>query len=240
MNLKNYNCKNEELPVIAEYLAFSLKRDLANFTAFSPKFNAAYVASFEGKIAAVTEVLNPHVETVELKIVTDRLYKTMNNLLDPVTRVEGYVKMAKNNIPISIKDFGLSLLRQKIWAKDAEGVLASLKTVNGYLNTYKPALAAQGLPDELIAVFASSTTAIHDDNQRQYQIVTVRKKLVENNLDLFNELYGMITEVCSIGKILYKKDTGMLKEYTLTELKKQVRVIHKAQVEQSTAQKGES
>jgi len=38
---RNYNCKDEELPVICRFAAFSLKRDIADFTAFSPKFNAA-------------------------------------------------------------------------------------------------------------------------------------------------------------------------------------------------------
>jgi len=36
---REYSCKDEELPVICKFTAFSLKRDLADFTAFSPKFN---------------------------------------------------------------------------------------------------------------------------------------------------------------------------------------------------------
>ena len=234
MNLKNYNCKNEELPVIAEYLAFSFKRDLANFTAFSPKFNEAFVTAFEGKIAAVTEIVNPGRETVELKIVTDRLYKTMKNLIDPVARVERYVKMAGNEIPVNIKDFGFVKLRQKIKSKDAEGVLAGLKTVIGYIDTYKSALATQGLSDELAAVFASSATSMHNDNQRQYEIVETRKRLVENNLHLFNELYEMIAEICNTGKVIYRGNTIAVKEYTFAELKKRVRIVRKPQVDKAS------
>ncbi|MDR2424089.1 MAG: hypothetical protein LBD59_05105, partial [Prevotellaceae bacterium] len=228
------------LPVIAEYLVFSLKKDLADFTAFSPKFNEMYVTAFEGKIDAVKAILNPRDETVELKTVTERLYSTMNSLTDPIARVEGYVKMAGSAIPVSVKDFGLSLLRQKIWAKDAEGVLAALKTVNGYIDKHKSTLAAQGLSDDLIAVFTSSTTTIHDDNQRQYQIVTARKRLVENNLHLFNELYALIMDVCGVGKILYKKDSALLKEYTFTELKKRVRIVHHPQPEKPASEKEQS
>ena len=231
MDIKNYNCKNEELPVIAEYLSFSLKRDLDDFTAFSPKFNDVYVAAFEAKIVEVTEILNPHAETVSLKSVTAHLYKDMDALIDPIARTERYVKMAGAAISISVKDFGLVKLRQKIRSRDAEGVLAELKMVNGYIDTYKLALSAQGLSDEMIALFANSATLIHDNNQRQYEILSGRKKLVENNLHLFNELYSVIAEICDTGKVIYRGKPGAQKEYTFSELKKRVRVAHKPQPE---------
>ena len=233
--MKTYNCKNEELPVIAGYLHSSLKRDLADFTAFSPKFDGTYVATFEGKIVAVTEVLNPRTETVELKAVTERLYKRMDSLLDPIARVEKYVKIAGSEIPVSIKDFGFSQLRLKIKTKDAEGMLAVLKTVNNYLDTYKSALMAQGLSDELIAVFSSSSAAVHNDNQLQYEIVTNRKKLVDSNAHLLNELYGYISEICDTGKVVYRGNAVAMKEYTFTELKKRVRIVHKIHDEKSSS-----
>jgi hypothetical protein len=55
--MKIYNCKNEELPVIAEYLLFSLKRDLSDFMAFSPKFNNAHVTTFDGKIKTANNLI---------------------------------------------------------------------------------------------------------------------------------------------------------------------------------------
>ena len=205
------------------------------FTAFSPKFDGTYVAAFEAKNVAVIEVLNPRAETVELKAVTDRLYKTMDALLDPIARVEKYVKIASGEISVSVKDFGLPKLRQKIWARDSEGVLEGLKTVNSYLDTYKSALTAHGLSDELITLFATSATLIRDDNQRQYEIVTARKKLVESNLHLFNELYGMIAEVCDMGKVIYRGNAASRKEYTFTELRKRVRIVHKPNSEKPSS-----
>ncbi len=40
---RSYGCKDEELPVICGYAAFSMKRDLADFTAYSPKFDEEYI-----------------------------------------------------------------------------------------------------------------------------------------------------------------------------------------------------
>jgi hypothetical protein len=227
MEIKNYNCKNEELPIIAKYLVFSMKRDLHDFTAFSPKFNNAYVTAFDGKIAEITAILNPHAETVSLKSVTAQLYNDMDALLSPIARVERYVKMASEDILISLKDFGLSKLRQKIRTRDAEGVMAALKTVNGYIDTYKNALSVQGLTDELIALFTNSVALIHSNNQRQYEILSCRKKLVKSNQHLFNELYNLMSEICETGKVIYRGNAVAIKEYTFAELKKQVRVVHK-------------
>jgi hypothetical protein len=225
---KTYNCKNEELPVIARFLLFSLKRDLAEFAAFAPRFNEEYVTAFESKIMAVTEVMNPRTETVELKMVTERLYNAMDALLDPVARVKIYVAMSGSEIPVSVNDFGLPSLRLKIKSRDSEGVLACLKTVNSYIATFKLALMAQGLSEELIELFKNSASIIRSNNQLQYEIASGRKKLAENNMLLFNDLFQCISEVCSAGKIIYRKNLNTAKEYTFTELKKHVRTVFKS------------
>ena len=48
---REFNCKNEELPVICGFVASSLERDLASFETFSPVFNQAYIEGFKTKIA---------------------------------------------------------------------------------------------------------------------------------------------------------------------------------------------
>ncbi len=46
---RTFNCKDEELPVIGNYVAFSVNRDIADFTAFSPVFTPEYVTDFRVK-----------------------------------------------------------------------------------------------------------------------------------------------------------------------------------------------
>ncbi|MDR2564422.1 MAG: hypothetical protein LBC98_10885 [Prevotellaceae bacterium] len=239
MKEKSYSCKNEELPVIAGYLSFSLKRDLPFFQDFSPKYNNGFIENFDEKISIVSNVLSPHAETVELKAATEHLYNAMDNLLDPIAKLERYIKMAGNAVPINSKDFGLSKIRQRIWARDAEGVLDGLKTVNSYIETYKTALTAQGLSTELINLFISSTTTINEYNQKQYEIISSRKRLVENNQHLFNELYAIVSEICDIGKVIFRSNVAIKKEYTFAELKKQVRNIPHPQVAKQQEKKEE-
>jgi len=38
-NNRNFNCKDEELPVVSKAVAFGLKRDLVDFTAFAQVYD---------------------------------------------------------------------------------------------------------------------------------------------------------------------------------------------------------
>jgi hypothetical protein len=224
ITMRNYNCKDEELPVICRFNAFSLKRDLPEFNAFSPVFNTEYVASQETKIAQVSELVAPKSETVALKTITDRLYQTMNGLIPAINNLNGYIGMAHDTMSISTSDFGLTDLRKGITKKDAESVIKNLNTINLNINKYKEPLQQQGLRDDLINKFASATSSIAGDKQKQYEITSTRKNMVQNNLNLLNDLHSQLTEILRVGKILYKPaDAAKLQEYTFSELKKKVR-----------------
>jgi hypothetical protein len=223
LNQRAYNCKDEELPVICNYAVFSLKRDLADFTGFSPKFNEEYVTAFETKIASVSEVIMPRSETLDLKNITARLYATMDGLIDPINRVSGYLKLAEPGIKISAADFGLTQLRKSINTKNAEGVISNIRTVSTNLTKNVTLLAAQGLSPELAGRFTEAATSIAADNQKQYEITSNRRNIVQNNLGLFNSLNEQLTEILRVGKILYKAtDAVKAQEYTFAAMKKKV------------------
>ena len=223
---RDYSCKDEELTVICKFAAFSLKRDVAAFAAFSPKFNEAYVTRFETNIASATEMVNPNSETLQLKTITKRLYATLDGLIDPINRMTGYLKLAHANIHVTAADFGLVKLRKDITSKDAEGAINNLRTVITNSATYKAMLAVQGFTDEQNAMLVSAATLIADDNQKQYEILSNRKTIVQSNLALFNSLFEQLNEILTVGKILYKAtDAVKLQEYTFNDLKKKVRII---------------
>ena len=219
--LRNYNCKDEELPTIGNKVLFSLKRDQADFISYSHKFENDYVTAFEAKIQVVFDLVEPKSETVQLKIITDSVYTTMDGLIDPINRVSGYMTLGKLNKIISETDFGLTQLRKSIKGRDGENVIKCLHTVNLNLEKFKTELQAQGLSAELVAKFSTAATLITDGKQKQYEIVSNRKLIVQSNLGICNDLYDQISEILSIGKILYKAtDAVKLQEYTFSELKK--------------------
>jgi len=228
-NNRLFNCKDEELPVCSKYLIYSLKRDLDSFTSFSPKFNKDYVTGFETKITAANDLLEPLGETLAKKIITDRLYTSYFELIDPVNRTTEYLKMSKKSLKVTPAAFGLTALRKSINVKDAEGIVDNLNIVTGNIQTYRNILSEQGLTDELVNKLVTGKELITADKQKQYEITTNRKSIVQNNVSLLNDLYAQMSEIFSVGKILYKAtDPAKLSEYTFTELRKKVRKTAKS------------
>ena len=148
----------------------------------------------------------------------------MNGLINPINRLTGYINMAYESIRVSPADFGLTLLRKGINSKDAESVIKNLHIVISNMNRNMDILAAQGLQTELVALFSVAANSISADKQSQYEIISNRKVLVQNNVGMLNSLFEQLTEILAIGKILYKyNDAVKLQEYTFSELKKRVR-----------------
>ncbi|MDR1761497.1 MAG: hypothetical protein LBR55_03505, partial [Bacteroidales bacterium] len=201
---KKFRCKNEELIVMCEYVQVALQRDLADFNAYSPKFNQI-LANFKSKIASMRQVIFPQEKTQELKILTIRLYDTMDKVLDLQLRLAGYLKLAKKDVPISATDFGIVPLKQKIRTRDAEGVLHYLLQVNANIEKYKKQLVAQGLAEELITQLKKAFDQINEDNKKQFEIVSSRRLLTAENTNALNALYEQMMEICTIGKVIYRK-----------------------------------
>jgi hypothetical protein len=221
--LKVYGCKDEELIFICGFTASSVERDLADFTAYSPKLNQGYLIFFKGNIATATDVIMPRSLVLEQKTITARLYATMDGLIEPMRHLTGYINLSKSAVTISVADFGFTPLRAAINSRDAEGAFKSLQAINANVAKFKAVLIEQGLTEEFAAALIAAAASITEDKQKQYEIDAKRRNLLQANIGLFNDLYAQLTEILSVGKILYKgKDPVKLKEYTFTELMKKV------------------
>jgi hypothetical protein len=163
------------------------------------------VDAFKAKIDAVDELVQPKSETVELKMLNERIYDTLDLLISPINHVESYLNLAGKTVPVSAADFGLTPLRKSARSRDVESVLKLLFTVEGNLNKYKTQLEARGLTDALVQKFAETGDQLADDRNKKYELVSNRMALVQNNLSLLNDLYDQMTGICRIGKILYKQ-----------------------------------
>jgi hypothetical protein len=227
-NLKKFKCKNEEIVVICDYVQNCLQRDLDFFSKFAPKFNADFIADLKAKNEAINKIVFPHDKTKELKIVTARLYQNMDKLIDALIRLEAYIKLAKKAVPMSANDFGITLLKKKIRTKDAEGILKSLQMVNANVEKYRLLLEEQGLNTDIINQLNVAFQQIDSDNQLQYEIVSARRILSAENMNMLNAIYEQLIEICNIGKILFRKSQPeKLPDYTVSSLIKYVRIERK-------------
>jgi hypothetical protein len=225
---REFNCKNEELPIISGFVALSLERDLASFTGYSPVFDQPYLDGYKASITAVQELLAPKSEIVELKLINEHTYTVCDGLIDPINHLEGYIQLAGASVPMSATDFGLVKLRKSARAHDVESVLPLLLTIDSNITKYYAQLTAKGLTGPLKAKFLDARTALADDKNKRYTLVSSRAALVQNNMGMLNALNAKMVEICDIGKILFKQtDKAKLKDYTFAQLMKQVRRVNK-------------
>ena len=222
--LRDYNCKDEELPVIGKFVSFSFKRDQSDFQGYSPKFAMPFITSFDEKIEEVKELVAPHSEMVQQKVITERLYATMRGLSDPTSRLGGYVDMAFPELRLSLTDFGITALRKSLNTKDPESVMQSIREVLRNTSTYGEVLSTQGLTEDLVSRMADGYSSIESDVQERYEITSNRKNIIQANIGTFNDLYSILGEILYVGKILYQfTNAAKEKEYTFSQLMKSVR-----------------
>lgn len=224
-----FSCKDEELIPIGKRTLFSLKRDLAEFTAYSPLINEQYVTDTDAMISAAEELLAPQAETLAMSLITNRLTTTMNGLQPILNKLEGYLKLTAKMSGITASGFGISALRTAVNTKDAEAVVKKLDIVLLNVRTYKDVLTGAGLSQEMVDSLDAVMKSVDTDRQEQYEILTRRKNLVQTNCSVLNDLFKRIAEIHAIGKALYKGvDPAKLTEYTFTQLLTKVRQVSKA------------
>ena len=230
---RDYSCKDEELPFICMFSSINLRRDLADFTAYSPIFTPEYVSAYDSSIQNSLELMQPQSETLEVKIITQRIRDTYKILIGLVNHLTGYIMLANLNDTFSSADFGIKNLRKSVAGHDVEGVMQALRIIIGNLNLYKAELQSHGMGEEIINRFKDSLSSLNNDKQKQVAILNNRRKIVYDNLETFNRLFAQLNEILMVGKILYKK-TNPLKssEYTFSELMKHVRKSKPATREQ--------
>ena len=157
------------------------------------------------------------------KVITERLFNSIDSLIVPMNHLTGYINMCNEELKITPEGYGLSALRKCIRAKDPEGVMQNLNQIISNNNKYGEVLAGKGFKPELAARFTDAAASIAADKQAQYEMMSNRKLIVQNNMGLLNALNDTLSQVLAIGKILFADtDPAKAKEYTFAQLLKQV------------------
>ena len=95
------NFRNEEITVVASMVRDSLARDLPDFEGFSPKYSAAFLTTFGDKITEAENLTGTKVFMGQLKTLTNKLYEDVDKLRPLLTRLEGYIYLAKGTLSVS-------------------------------------------------------------------------------------------------------------------------------------------
>lgn len=216
-------CRIEEVPAIGGFLIDSLGLDIADFTAFSPDFNAGYVTTAQTQLAAVTALIIPKTLTAELKVITLRIYDNMSILPQKIDFLEGYIKRA-TGLTVAAKDFGISAIRKANNKGDVEALVFALNYTLGLVNnaTNLPLLTAKGYTPIQNTVLQGIKTKLNDDNVAQNAKENERNNLVSDNADVINSFWKILTDISDAGKRIYRT-SNKKDDYTIAELKRRIR-----------------
>jgi hypothetical protein len=220
-----YPCKDEELPILAGFVAFSLKRDAKDFASYSSIFAKDFIKRLEADIKAASGLVRAGARgAIHVKGRTKELYEALDGLLEASQSLKVYLKLAGLNAEGGAKEFAITKLSHAVNRKDAEGVLAESKVMEEAIVRHKSALAKAGMTDKFIKDIRELQARLNASIQNRYEAKSARAAGVLDNIDALNSLYVKLTAVCDVGKIIYKKsDPAKVKEYTFSALKRRVR-----------------
>jgi hypothetical protein len=216
---RKFKCKVEELPVIAGFVLSNLKKDMDEFNAYSTMFTPNLVIAIESKINACEKLISSSTVTKELKMVTIQLSDKSKGLRVKLNVVEGYIKLAGNDLDVTLEDVGLRSVRVAISSNNTEGLILNMRKFIDVVKRNMNALVAKGLRPEVIADFETQIDEISVLNTKQNDLISERNRMTKQNIETFNDLWDSLQPVFNAAKAMYRGvDDTKLKDYTVTQL----------------------
>ncbi|MDO4881672.1 MAG: hypothetical protein Q3983_10355, partial [Capnocytophaga sp.] len=201
--------KREDYPALGNIVLVSLKRDIKDFTKEYKTINEEFIKELEDKVNNLKKMVSYNVLQSNQKSHTKILYEKANILKDRASLLKQYAIKAKLDTSLIAKNI------KNINAKNIEGVVQSFRDIIHYYSQNKEKLTA--MPDNFLEDLTEKNNEIEKLNIEQKHLMSSSKGTVQNNKKVYDELYTMIKEVISVGKIIYKNSVKK-EEYTMSKI----------------------
>lgn len=223
MEEKKFNCKKEVIPVIAGFVLESLDKDFADFANYSTVFTKEFIAGVRVKQAACY-TLTSATNVVKLqKVMTGKIIDQSGKLRLTLNKVEGYLKLARKDLDIAVKDFGLRSIRRSISVANLEGLILNVHNFIATVQRNEAALVAKGMKPELLTTLSEEVAEIETLNTNQNVKKNERSRVSVDNIKVYNDLWEDLNIILQAGRAIYRGvDNVKLKEYTMSYLLKRV------------------
>lgn len=223
MEEKKFNCKAEDIPVLAGFALKSLEIDWDKFVAYSPVFTPQFIADVKTQ-QTECYALTKSTDILKLqKVVTTKITEKSNELRLTLNPLEGYLKLALKDLDIQLNDFGLAKIRSAISKGYVETLLSEGRTLVTVLKRNEDVLVAKGMKPELLDTLASQILEIEELNTHQNGKKNERSRVASDNMKVFNGLYDSLNIILNAGRAIFRGvDEVKLKEYTMSALVKRV------------------
>jgi hypothetical protein len=235
MMMKKFQCKIEDVPVLADFLVSSVKKDISDFSGFSSKFTPDYLITIESKINACKELRSSSTIIKELKAVTKQLTNKSKGLRIKLNTLEGYLKLGKDSLDIAVEDVGLKSVRNNISRSNIEGLISNMQTLLVVVKRNSAVLEAIGFKPSIISDIETQISEISVLNTKQNDLISDRNRMTKQNIKLFNDLWESLLPIVETAKALYRGvDEVKLKDYTIAQLIKRINAGKRKEKEESS------
>ena len=229
MESKKFNCKMEDLPVIAGFAIQSLETDKADFIDYSPVYDGDFIPDAKTKQKECSELVKQEDVLKRQKKVTQEINISLKSLRNDINKTEGYLLLGANQLDISVADFGLADIRLNISKNNVEGVCSDIQSLVVKLKRNEAILTAKGMKTALLDDLTAKGEKLDKLNLNQNDFKNKRSRTASDNIKIFNELWDILNMILDGGRSLYRTtDKVKYKEYTLSQLKKRVNLVKTA------------
>jgi hypothetical protein len=200
-------------------------RDKADFTALSPRFADPFGADYVAQNDVIAALPTVQSVNTEIKSATARIKASIQLLIPEINKLENFIKLAAEALPIAVNGFGIKQVRAAFSPSKAPELGMATHNLMTIVRANLAPLTNVGVTPAFLTAIENRVKAITDDALLQHQIISSRGQLAQDNTVQFDAFKTTMKAVMDTGKALYKRtNPTKTKDYTLSELKRKHRV----------------
>ncbi|HLP05201.1 MAG TPA: hypothetical protein VK152_07215 [Paludibacter sp.] len=223
MEEKKFNCKMEDVPVVAGFVFASFEKDKADFVKYSSVFADPFATNVRAKQSECYEIVKSGDVIKHQKVVKLQMDGKIADFRLGMNQVEGYLKFADGTLDIQLTDFGLKAIRTAISNDNVEKIISEGRSLIGNLKRNEAALKAKGMNPDLLTGLTTLVGEIEELNTNHNSKKNERSRAADGSIKTFNELWDITGTILDAGRALYRGvDEVKLREYTIANLLKRV------------------
>ena len=211
--------KKEEMVPLADMVLASFERDQPQIMAENPTFTVQYLNNFKTTTDEVRNIEQSDSLLVTQKGVTKHLYNEADAVIKEVKLVQIIFIVAGLNTSV------ISRILKNINSRNIEGALVDLKAIGQIIADNTALLIAKGMKATTPAFLDAKFIVLTNLSNQQTQLMKDRKLLTDNNKANYGELHNYISDVTTIGKIVYV-GTAKADEYNIRKLVRHLHAPH--------------
>lgn len=227
--MRNYNCKDADMLLASKTIINNLFLNLAELSLLRSDWTVSYVDELDSRIDNAMDNYLGLDRKMELReatvIVTSIQASSLRDLAFMKAQIEvDFAKTAK----MILKRLGYDKNYRGAYKGDQEALIKLLyRFKDGMNGQLKEDMVSRGMNAELIDRIISYTDQLRETNVSRETLNEVTKNVSAQAIEVLNEIYNDVIEVCKIASNFYQYDSLKKDQFTFSKVVKNLNVAKK-------------